>query len=259
MRLPNLCGRTIVPGRLVVGRSGHQSPRRRDRILPGITPILKGETPAREWPGRASSFHQVVSVPTSASAAASWRSRPDRTCRRRSGNRLPRGVRVGRPVGRGDLLGRPVEDPRREPPPPADRDHPPLGIGHLLGRPSQQLAAVDRRVLVLPVLVAAGLAAVVVAGIPPIAAPGPASRVGRFLALSARVMRPAGRPARRTARSPTAPTAGPRATPAAAGGRPAGSRPTEPRTAGPARRRPPAGRARMPAASDRLAGPRAAS
>jgi hypothetical protein len=57
----------------------------------------------------------------------------------------------------------------------------------------------------------------------------------------------------RATAAPTVGTVGSRATPAAAAGRPAGGRPTEPRTAGPARCWTWRGRAGMPAASAALA------
>jgi hypothetical protein len=145
-----------------------------------------GMSTARPGQPRAGVF---VRRSASTSAATSWRSLPGRTCRRSNGSRLSPAPRAGIPVGRGDLLRRPVEDPRGVTPLLPDRDHPALGIRHLLGGPAQELPPVRRRVLLRVLVVAARLAAVVVPRIPPVAAPGTGFRVERLLQLLAGIVR----------------------------------------------------------------------
>ena len=138
----------------------------------------------RRRPGRSDATRPGPRAPGASGSGGSGSSR------RRCGS--PRRQGAGGPVGRRDLLGRPVEDPRGISPLLADRDHPALGVGHLLGGPAQELPPVGRRVLLL-VVVVARLAAVVVPRVPAVAvaAPGPVFRVERLLQVLAGIV---GRP-----------------------------------------------------------------
>ena len=140
---------------------------------------VRRDTPTgrrRRRPGRSDATRPGPRGP--GASATGWRG----NARRRCGS--PRREAAGGPVGRRDLLRRPIEVPRGIPALLAECDHSPLGVGHLLGRPAQELPPVRRRILLLLV---ARLAAVVIPRIPSIsvAAPGPVFRVFFFGRLTA--------------------------------------------------------------------------